>query len=370
MSRPRLGRGPLGSRILDRYVLRKFFRIFALCVLGVPFVLIVIDLVDSLQGFLAEGATPFDVLLHYVFQFPYHSLLSFPIAALLAAVFTISGMTRYFEVTAVKAGGVSFYRLSAPLVLAGLAVSVVALGLTELVPHTNRMAQDVLGEGDLRSQSLRQNFVFRAEGGRVYRIGGLDVETGEMSRVRVEREGSTPEYPTYSVVADSAAWNPAAGRWVIREGRLRVFPARAETHTFRFDELWQLEFTEQPEELLADPKDPDEMGYEELGRYIQAIERSGGTAGKEKVERALKISYPFTCLIIVIFGLPLANRTRRGGAPFAIGVALAITIVFLMIIRIAQGLGAGGILPPVAAAWLPNGLFLVAGLILFRNVRT
>ena len=370
MSRPRLGRGPLGSRILDRYVLGKFFKIFSLRVLGVPFVFIVIDLVDSLQGFLSEGATTFDVLMHYVYQFPYQSLLAFPIAALLAAVFTISRMTRNFEVTAAKAGGVSFYRLSAPLVGAGLFVSVVALGLTEVVPETNRMAQEALGEEELRSQTMRDRFVFRSEAGRVYRVGQLDVRRGAMSRLRIEREGTSWEYPTYTVTADSAVWDSAANRWVVRDGRLRVFPTRAETFTFRFDELWQKHFTEGPRELLADPREPDEMGYEELGRYIEAIERSGGTALKEKVQRALKISYPFTCLIIVIFGLPLANSTRRGGAPFAIGVALAITIVFLMIIRIAEALGAGGVLPPVAAAWLPNGLFLVAGGILFRKVRT
>ena len=357
-------------RILDRYVLRKFFRIFGLCVLGVPFVFIVIDLVDNLNDFLSEGATRFDVLMHYVYQFPYQSLLAFPIAALLAAVFTVSRMTRNFEITATKASGVSFYRLSAPLVIAGLGVSLVALGLTEVVPRTNRMAQEQLGEQERRSRTMRQDFVFRAEAGRVYRVDQLDVRSGAMSRILIEREGTSWEYPTYTASADSAVWDSAASRWVVKEGRLRLFPTREAAHTFRFDELWQRDFTEQPEELLADPKNPDEMGYQELGRYIEAIERSGGTALKEKVQLGLKISYPFTCLIIVIFGLPLANSTRRGGAPFAIGVALAITIVFLMIIRIAEALGAGGVLPPMAAAWLPNGLFFVAGMVLFKKVRT
>nr|MDP2529206.1 LptF/LptG family permease [Candidatus Palauibacterales bacterium] len=125
-------------RVLDRYVLRQFVRIFALCVLGVPFILIVIDLTDHLSSFLNEGASRLDVLLHYLYQFPYQSLLAFPIAALLAAVFTISNMTRHFETTAAKAGGVSFYRLIAPLLLAGGVISVVALGLTEVVPAANR----------------------------------------------------------------------------------------------------------------------------------------------------------------------------------------------------------------------------------------
>ncbi|MFB6368567.1 MAG: LptF/LptG family permease, partial [Gemmatimonadota bacterium] len=99
-----------------------------------------------------------------------------------------------------------------------------------------------------------------------------------------------------------------------------MFPGPERELTFRFDSLYQRHLTESPEQLLADPKDPDEMGYEELGRFIEAIERSGGDAKDLKVERALKISFPFTCFIIVLFGVPLANTTRRGGAPLAVGI--------------------------------------------------
>jgi lipopolysaccharide export system permease protein len=346
-------------RVLDRYVLRQFLRIFALCVLGVPFILIVIDLTDHLSSFLNEGASRLDVLLHYLYQFPYQSLLAFPIAALLAAVFTISNMTRHFETTAAKAGGVSFYRLIAPLLLAGGVISLVALALTEVVPAANRRADQVLGKQRSRSETVRNQFVFRG-----------DARHGSIAGLEITREGTGWDYPTYDVLARGADWDTAGRRWTIRDGRLRLFPQRGIALSFEFQTLWQRSFTETPQELLAEPKDPDEMRYQELGRYIQAIQRSGGTARELIVERALKIAFPFTCLIIVLFGLPLAHSTRRGGAPVAMGIALATTIFFLMLIRIAQALGAGGALPPVLAAWLPNALFLVAGLGLMARVQT
>lgn len=371
MSRnPQGRRRRIGPRILDRYTLTEFLRIFVLCVLGVPFVLIVIDLVDQLQAFLAEGATTVDIFWHYVYQFPYQSLQAFPIACLLAAVFSIARMTRDFEITAAKAVGVSFYRLAAPVILAGMLISLVALGLTEIVPTTNRKAAEAIGPQRVRTQTMRRDFVYRSRAGRVYDIGALDVPEGRMEDVKVERQGSGYDYPTYTVLADSAAWDSAAGRWVLADGHLHVFPAREAGLAFRFEELWQREFTETPRELLARPRDADHMGYEELGRYIEAIQRSGGTALKFRTDRALKIAYPFACLVIVIFGLPLANTTRRGGAPLAIGIALATTILFLMIVRIFEALGAGGALHPAVAAWAPNGLFLVAGLVLFIRVRT
>ncbi len=357
-------------RLLDRYVLTSFARIFAVCVLGVPFLLIVIDLTDSVDNYLAEGASTVEILLHYVFQLPYQSLLAFPIAALLAAVFTVATMTRHFETTAAKAGGISFYRLIAPMLLAGVAVSLLALMLTEVVPRTNRMSEEALGQERSRTSTIRRGFVYRGNAGRVYRVGMLDTEQGSLGEVQVQREGTGYDYASYQVSARGGRWIEPDGRWVLERGRLRLLPELSHTATFRFDELWQRSFSESPEALLAEPKDPEEMGYFELGRFIEAIQRSGGDAKELIVERALKIAFPFTCFIIVLFGAPLGHTTRRGGPTVSVGVALGVTIFFLMFVRVSQALGAGGVVPPKLAAWIPNIVFFVAGLWLMKRVQT
>jgi lipopolysaccharide export system permease protein len=357
-------------RILDRYLIRQYMRIFLICVLGVPFIFIVIDLTDHLDNFLADAVGHGNVVQHYLYQFPYQALLAFPIAALLAAVFTVSRMTRHFEVTAAKAGGVSFHRLVAPLLLLGGVISLVALSLTEIVPGANRKAAEALGEHLDRTADARLAFVYRGNGGRYYYIRRLDTNRGRIANIRVDREGTGYAYPSYTVIAPTADWDTANALWVMQDGRIRYFPERSTTLTFQFRELWQASFSETPDELLADPKDPDEMGYAELGRFIEAIERSGDEALGLKVEQALKLSFPFTCFIIVLFGAPLANSTRKGGAALSIGLALATTIVFLTIIRIAEALGAGGVIPPTVAAWLPNWLFLGAGLVMMAKAKT
>jgi len=357
-------------RILTRYMVRSFLKIWALCVLGVPFIFIVIDLTDSLDTYLAQGASRVDVFWHYVYAAPHQALLAFPIASLLAAVFSVSAMTRHFEITAAKAGGVSFYRLTSPVLVAAFGISLLALGLTEVVPTTNQLADQALGEGTSRQERVRRNFVYRSTGGRVYRVQRLDVSENRMLSVEIQREGSGADYPSYSAVSDSARYDTARGRWALADGRLRMFPSPDRELTFRFEKLWQRSLTESPEQLLADPKDPDEMGYEELGQFIEAIERSGGNADNLRTERALKISFPFACFIITLFGVPLANSTRRGGAPLAVGIALATTIVYMILIRVSQAMGAGGVVPPRLAAWLPNLLFLATGSMLYWRVRT
>lgn len=357
-------------RILDRYVIGQFLKIFLICVLGVPFLFQVIDLTDRLDNFLQDGVGQAQVAAFYFYQLPYQMLLAFPIACLLAAVFTVSRMTRHFEVTATKAGGVSFYRLVAPMLLLGLAISLLALSLSEVVPDSNRLAAEAIDKDEHREFEVRLNFVYRGDEGRYYFVRRLDAAAGTMRIIKIDREGTGHAYPSYSVSAPDARWDSTAALWVLENGHVRYMPERNRIIDVAFTEMWQAPFRETPADLLAKSKAPEEMDYAELGRFIDALERSGENPKKEMVQQALKIAFPFTCFIIVLFGAPLANSTRRGGAALSIGLALATTIVFLTLIRIGEALGAGGVLPPVAAAWFPNAIFFFAGLGLMARVKT
>jgi lipopolysaccharide export system permease protein len=140
--------------------------------------------------------------------------------------------------------------------------------------------------------------------------------------------------------------------------------------TFAFDTLKQKDLTETPQQLLAEQKDPEEMNYAELGRFIESIQRSGGDARKLEVERMLKIAVPLACLVVVLFGSALGNSTGRAGPAMGVGIALGTVLIYLLIVRVAQGMGAGGVIPPPLAAWLPNFLFLGIGLGLLWRTST
>jgi len=121
---------------------------------------------------------------------------------------------------------------------------------------------------------------------------------------------------------------------------------------------------------MATPKAPQELGYRALSRYIAALERSGGDANELRVERALKIAVPVTCIIIALFGAPLATSTQRGGAAYGIGISLATTVIFLMLIQLTKAIGGKGLIPPEVAAWVPNAVFALIGSVMLARVRT
>ncbi len=115
---------------------------------------------------------------------------------------------------------------------------------------------------------------------------------------------------------------------------------------FKFDSLRDKHMSEPPVQLMASSKAPSDMGYEELGRYIRALERSGSDVNVLRVDRALKLAIPVTCLIIALFGAPLATSNHRGGAAYGIGLSLGTTVVFLIMIQLTKAVGGKGVFTP------------------------
>jgi lipopolysaccharide export system permease protein len=254
--------------------------------------------------------------------------------------------------------------------LAGGAAFLLGLALGEAMPLAATRKAELLQETQARTDQSRPNFVYRAGGGWVYAVRWLELSRAEMQDVILERAGSGPEYPTIVVAARRGRWSDTTRRWTLEQGAVRFLVGRDRELTFEFDTLRPRTMRERPADLMARAKSPEEMGYAELGRYIRALERSGADAKKLTVERALKIAVPFACVIIALFGAPLAMTGPRTGVAFGLAVAVGTTFVDLLLFQLSRAVGAGGALPPTFAAWVPNILFGVAAVWLLRNIRT
>ena len=362
------------SNTLDRYLLREWLRIFLVTLFGFPILVMVIDLADRIDTYMSRGLKAGAVALSYLFDFPEKMFLVLPVAVLFATVFVVGALGRHSELTAAKASGISFHRLVRPLFVAAGAAFVMGLLLGEIAPVATRRRLELLGERAIRTTTSRENFVYRADRGWVYVIRSLELRSREMLDLVMEREGSGPAYPTIVAAAQRAIYNDKAPRphWTLQRGALRYLAGSAPggEAAFEFDSLHTRTLLERPVDLLAEPKAPDEMRYAELGRYIDALTRSGSNAKKLQVERALKIAIPFICLLIALFGAPLAISTPKSGAAWGVGASLATTFIVLLMFQLAKAVGAGGVLPPALAAWFPNILVAVAAVYLLRKAPT
>jgi lipopolysaccharide export system permease protein len=382
---------PVRLRIgpLDRYVFLEWVKIFVTTALGFPVLVIVIDLTDHLETYLQRNIPTAKIALSYLYWVPGSMFLVLPAAVLFATVFSIGAFTRHSEITAAKASGLSFYRMTAPIFLAACLAAVLGLGIGELAPVTNAKHDELLQEQQFRGGNERYNFAYAAEEGRVYKVGALDAAHGTMTSLEIERRGLGRDYPTYIVTAQTATWHAPRGSsrlgmsaaqrgtqrgtsrgWTLGAGSLHFTPDSIRDFAVLFDSARDNHLREAPGELMATPKNPEDMRFEDLRRFIGALQRSGGNADELKVELAQKIAVPVTCIIIALFGAPLATTTQRGGAAYGIAISLATTVLFLMMIQLTKAVGAKGLIPPYLAAWVPNVIFSIAGIYLLARVRT
>ncbi|MQA91539.1 MAG: LptF/LptG family permease [Gemmatimonas sp.] len=355
-------------KILDRYLSRQFLATFILLVTALPFLFLITDLTDQLDNYIARGLPARAIAISYIYYIPQLVFWGFPIAALIATVFTIGNMTRHQEIAAAKAGGVSFYRIVAPVLLLGGILSVAAIGVGELVPVANQKRSELLESDGGYVNPFRMNLVFRTEDGRTLAANRLSAESNEMQNVVLENRVAADSM-WISSAAGLARWNPEEG-WTLEEGYQRWVEDSGEESSLHFSSMQVPHLRETPEELLTTSKEAEAMRYRELERFIDTIERSGGDSSEFRVYLAQKLALPLAVLVIVLFGAPLATSSERGGTAFGVGISLAVTMVYLMLFQVGEAIGASGAIHPLVAAWSPNVLFLVSGAFLFWRVRT
>jgi lipopolysaccharide export system permease protein len=356
-------------RPLDRYVLTEFLKILLATAVGFPVLVIVIDITESVDKYLQRNLKPLAIAQAYFFGVPETMFLVLPAAVLFATVFAIGGFTRHSEIVAAKASGISFHRFIAPIAIGAIFATVLGLVLSELTPPANARRDDLLQESRVRNTATRANFTFASEDGRVYSIYTADVARSTLDGLEIDRKGKGPDYPSYLIMARQAHWSRRHG-WLLKSGFVHVMPDDSSNFSVSFDSLRDQHFREEPYHLMANSRAPEEMGWTDLGAFIAAMERSGSDVNKLRTERMLKIAIPVTCIIIMMFGAPLATSSQRGGAAFGVAVSLGTTIVFLMLVQLTQAVGDKGIVQPELAAWLPGILFAVVGGILLAKVRT
>ncbi|MGH7557932.1 MAG: LptF/LptG family permease [Gemmatimonadota bacterium] len=415
-------------RLLDRYVMGEFIRMLILSLISLTAIFVLVHLMDHIDLYLDEGAGWSAIGRYYFYQTPYNLLLTMPMAVLVATILSLGELGRHGELAAMKASGVSLYRIVLPVLSFALFLSLAVLALGEtVVPRLNERVnqvyeEDIRGEPPAR-ENFRGNFVYQNDEGYTYIVRSLFVEEGllpdtavtaaeEALRLAQRRqaaglaaaaeaaeEGEPSELPAETaprmgveasaeqveiqrrlddgtfirINAPQMVWEPSSGTWVLRRGELRVFPEGGEERMYGFSLLRSPSLADPPSELLAEEKEPEEMGYQDLQTYIAKEERLGADTLTERVDLQMKLSYPFANFVIALFGVALvgsATHLSRRGAGMGFGLALFLTIIFWGFLRVSQGIGYGGGLPPVAAAWLANGIFGVVGLILLSRAKT
>ncbi len=366
-----VGGGRDTTFIMDRYLLRQFFVFVALTLAVATAVFVVVDLLQTLDRYLRVKPPLMYIVEHFLFAVPLALHRGLPIVMLVATIFLFLTLTRWHELTALKAAGVSLYRISAPVLLTGLAVSA-GSGLFQefLLPIISERGEEVDRvkiRGQLpRHLQSRTRLWLRSSDTRFYRVELLNPATSDLYGVTIfELDGGFRL--TSRLDARQARWTPSG--WEFLEGAVREITPDGRVSTVPFGRT-ALDFEETIRDFTDIQKPPAAMSYRELREYVGKLEAAGFQARKYLVDMYAKLSAPLENLIMILVAIPFALHAPRGGRLYGTGLAIAIMAGYLVVDRSARALGQADLLPPLLAAWSANVIFLGLGTALFLRSRT
>tara|TARA_S200000501_G_scaffold151374_2_gene142701 strand:+ start:890 stop:1984 length:1095 start_codon:yes stop_codon:yes gene_type:complete len=360
---------------LDRYLINQFWVILGIAIMGFLSIFLVVDLIENLDRFMDNKVPTEIVLKYYVYTIPYFISIGLPMAVLISTVFSLGSMVKRNEWTAMKASGISLYRIAIPLVVCGFFLSGVSFLLdNNLVSYGNEKRFEIDRDYVKRKSrhklknTLKDIFIQKNSSSHIslskYQIKkgiGYDLTMVDLGQLTIRER----------IDAKKVSWNSDSLKWSVSDFSIRQFDQRGLETDVRIgknDSLMSLGFI--PADIQQQARKPDELDYYKLTERIMQLKENGVDTVKWEVTRYIKISFAFTNLIVILCGIPLVVLKEKNSLSFGAGASVFVIFGYYAFIKFGQSLGFKGVIEPLASAWIGNIIFTAGAIILFLKSKT
>jgi len=359
----------VGLKKIDKYIIIHFVKNLLFAALCFVVIFILVDLFENLDKFIDNKLALWLVLKYYFYFIPEIVKLITPISVLLATLFTAGRMINFNEIIAVKNAGVSLMRFMVPFLYVGIVVTGISLYFNNwLVPEANKnkfyIERNYLGK--YRTVAGLNKLYFQDYKNQVITIEQFIEIESTANKVSILL--FNPERPIEMekrIDAEKMIWENE--NWVLVNAVERDFRSGNEIlkdyqkiPANEIEGLNKLNLT--PSLISRKLLKPDEMNYSELKEFIYTQLKGGQDVDKIRVDFYSKLSFPFSSLIVIIFGISISTGTRkRKGLALQFGISILVSFVYLGFVKISQTFGYNGDLNPMLTAWLANIAFALFG---------
>jgi LPS export ABC transporter permease LptF/LPS export ABC transporter permease LptG len=366
--------------LMDIYILKFFFNIFLFALIGFLILFHTFTFFELLSDIDKNNVPFLTVLEYFAFWTPQLLYQILPLAVLVATMVTMSGLSKSNELTALKASGVSVYRLTVPLLLAGGAMAALMVTMDSLyLPYANQrqdaLRNEIKGRPPKTFFQPRRQWIF-GQAGRLYNYELYDPDTAVFGGLNVFVLDPETFQMKQRVFAARAEWVDSQGYWKLQNGWVREFSGNRVVSFTQFDvehpasKDLQMELQEPPSYFLREVRPHHQMNWSELGRYISDLQQAGFDVARLSVQWHRKFAYPMMAPLIVFLGIPFAAMFRARGTLMGLALALGIGIAYWAVSVLFVALGDVDRLPPLLAAWAPNVIFAFTGSYTFLKMPT
>lgn len=370
------GRFPL---ILDEYVLREFMMTFLMVLVTFVMLMLVFTFFELLSDII-KNRTPLITVGEYLINLtPSMIYLITPLSVLIGILVVFGIMNRNSEMTAMKASGISLYRITVPVIVIAAILSVSLFMFDELyLPQANRRQEAlrnvIKGKPAETFEHPGRKWIFGqqhpGQPSRIFYYEYFDPDIDTFGNLSIFEFAPGSFTISKRIFASTAHWEPTLHAWVFEDGWVRTFK-NGETASYEaFPVSTFPEITESPPYFVKDVRQSSEMSFGELARYIHGLRQSGFNTVPLRVQLNHKLAYPLITLVMAILGIPFALSMGKRGSLSGIAVAISVAITYYVVSAFFENMGDVSWLPAVLAAWSPDLLFGLAGAWLLLRTST
>jgi len=359
----------LKLKLIDKYIIKKFLGTFFFCLLLILTIAVVFDFAEKIDNFMEKQAPVKAIIFDYYMNFiPYFAMLFAPLFVFIAVIFFTSKMAVSTEIIAILNSGMSFRRMMLPYFLSALFIATFTFVLTNyVIPKANLTRMDFEDKYYHSSSSKRvpvENihrmvykdvYVYMGTYNPLSKRGqNFTIEKFSDSGVLESKLSST------SVLYDTTLHKWSALNYYIRDikGNNEIITKGKQIDTT---------LTIQPSDFSRDPGFVGTMTSHELNNYIELLKLQGSDELKLfLIEKYRRFANPFAVFILTLIGVTLSSRKIRGGIGMNIGIGLTLSFSYILFLQFASQFSLKGSLGPMIAMWIPNIIYSIIGLVLYK----
>jgi LPS export ABC transporter permease LptG/LPS export ABC transporter permease LptF len=364
-------------RILDEYVVREFLFLFFLVLFGFVLLMLVFTVFELLGDILRNRIGLLTVGEYLVNLTPDMLYQIAPLAVLISVLATFGVLNRNSEIVAMKATGISLYRLVIPVVSIAAILALSLFLFDEFyLPQANQRQEAlrsvIKGKPPQTFLHPEQTWLFGqprpAEPARIFHYQFFDPESDLFANLSVFEFDPSTFALTRRIFAARASWDAGAGAWRFKDGWQRDIEGAKVTQFREFTQTSFSEIHEDPSYFKEEKKQSQEMNFGQLQRYIADLRQSGFDTIRLRVALWRKLAYPVIAVVMAVLAIPFALSMGRRGSLTGIAVAIGVALAYFVFNGFFEALGNVNYLPAALAAWASDILFgLVGGYLLLKT---
>lgn len=355
---------------IDRYIIKKFLTTFCFALLLIILIVIIFDISEKIDKFVANEAPLKAIVFDYYLNFiPYFANMFSPLFVFITVIFFTSKMAQNSEIVAILSCGISYRRLMVPYLFSATLIAALSLVLNlYVIPNSNKIRLDFENQYiKTRFKSVGRNVHYQLAPNEFVYVESF--ASWNNTAYRFTLENIEDNKLVKKISAESATYNKDKDKWQLKKYVIRTYNDDL-TDNIRTGKQLDTTLNLTVNDFYRLNKTIETYNYDELEKCIETQKLRGDADVKYSlIEKHNRFSMPFSAFILTIMGVSLSSRKKRGGIGWNIGIGIGLAFTYILFQRFSQMFVFTDTLPPGIAIWLPNILYAIVAAVLYTKAQ-